>query len=214
MVRRADDIQLQKVMPAGRVNENAEALVDELFNSHDFFDPLDPAQVKYEMLRCVANGLSVTEAVRAFGFSSHHSFYKARDAFRRNGLAGLVPIRRPVKKNGSQARQESKIPLVGNFISDELEIDFVMRTARVRHKKIRLTPIQLDLLRYLVAQRGRPVPHREILSAVWGPQFAEKVEYLRVYITSLRKKIEPDPAKPRYILTEPWVGYRFMGSGE
>ena len=67
------------------------------------------------------------------------------------------------------------------------------------------------LLRYLVAHTGRPVTHREILQAVWGPDYGDEPEYLRVFINQLRKKIEANPAKPKYILTEPWVGYRFAG---
>jgi two-component system, OmpR family, KDP operon response regulator KdpE len=95
------------------------------------------------------------------------------------------------------------------FSSKDLEIDFEMRKVIVRGKAIRLTPKEFDLLRYLIAQCGKPVPHRELLQAVWGPDYGEESEYLRVFINHLRKKIESNPAKPQYILTEPWVGYRF-----
>jgi two-component system, OmpR family, KDP operon response regulator KdpE len=74
---------------------------------------------------------------------------------------------------------------------------------------VRLTPKEFDLLRYLVLQGGKPVPHRELLQAVWGPDYGDETDYLRVFINHLRKKIEANPAKPKYILTEPWVGYRF-----
>src|SRR5438552_3274902 len=66
-----------------------------------------------------------------------------------------------------------------------------------------------EFLRYLVSHAGKPVPHRELLQAVWGPDYGDQTDYLRVFITHLRKKIEPNPAKPQYILTEPWIGYRF-----
>ena len=95
------------------------------------------------------------------------------------------------------------------FISDDLEIDFETRKVRAGNKNVRLTPKEFDLLRYLVAHRGKPVPHRELLQAVWGPDYGDQTDYLRVFITHLRKKIEPNPAKPKYILTEPWLGYRF-----
>jgi two-component system KDP operon response regulator KdpE len=95
-------------------------------------------------------------------------------------------------------------------ISDgDLQIDFDTRRVRVAGREVRLTPKEFDLLRYLVAHAGRPVPHRELLQAVWGPDYGAETEYLRVFINQLRKKLEPDPAKPQYVLTEPWVGYRF-----
>ena len=109
---------------------------------------------------------------------------------------------------------ESGANLANTFVSDDLEIDFVMRRVRAGNKNVRLTPKEFDLLRYLVSQSGKPVPHRELLCAVWGSDSGDQIEHLRVFITYLRKKIEPDPANPRYILTEPWVGYRFMASSE
>lgn len=96
-----------------------------------------------------------------------------------------------------------------SFESADLAIDFEAREVLVRGKIVRLTPKEFDLLRYLVSQSGKPVPHRELLQAVWGPDYGDQTDYLRVFITHLRKKIEPNPGKPRYILTEPWVGYRF-----
>ncbi|HLH30056.1 MAG TPA: response regulator transcription factor [Terriglobia bacterium] len=95
------------------------------------------------------------------------------------------------------------------FVADDLEIDFERRKVRAGQNFVRLTPKEFDLLRYLVSQRGKPVPHRELLQAVWGPDYGDQSDYLRVFITHLRKKIEPNPAKPKYILTEPWLGYRF-----
>jgi len=95
------------------------------------------------------------------------------------------------------------------FVSGDLEIDFEARKIRSGNKPVRLTPKEFDLLRYLVSHAGKPVPHRELLQAVWGPDYGDQTDYLRVFITHLRKKIEPNPAKPRYILTEPWIGYRF-----
>jgi two-component system, OmpR family, KDP operon response regulator KdpE len=100
------------------------------------------------------------------------------------------------------------------FISDDLEIDFKSRSVRVGKQTVRLTPKESDLLRYLVSQAGKPVSHRELLQAVWGPEYGDQSDYLRVFVTHLRKKIERNPAKPRYILTEPWIGYRFNASPE
>jgi DNA-binding response OmpR family regulator len=200
MPKRTSKYKPEKPDENGTLDQSPEAIIDELFAGGGFFDPSDIAQVKYEMLRRVANGQSVADAIRAFGFPSHHSFYQAQAAFKRKGLAGLV--------------ENTGTSLVNKFVSEYLEIDFEMRRVRAGNKSIRLTPKEFDLLRYLVSQAGKPIPHRELLSAVWGPDSADQIDYLRVFITYLRKKIEPDPANPQYILTEPWVGYRFLGFDE
>jgi two-component system KDP operon response regulator KdpE len=96
------------------------------------------------------------------------------------------------------------------FHGDDLEIDFETRQVTARGSNVRLTPKEFELLRYLVAHSGKPVTHRELLQAVWGPDYGDEPEYLRVFINQLRKKIEANPAKPRHILTEPWVGYKFV----
>lgn len=95
------------------------------------------------------------------------------------------------------------------FSSGELEIDFEARRATVNGKTVRLTPKEFDLLKFLVDHPNKPIPHRKLLQTVWGPDYGDEVEYLRVFVNQLRKKIEPEPAKPRYLLTEPWVGYKF-----
>jgi two-component system KDP operon response regulator KdpE len=95
------------------------------------------------------------------------------------------------------------------FSSDDLKIDFEKRVVTVKNHTVRLTPKEFELLRHLVANRGKALGHRRLLQAVWGPDYGEETEYLRVFINQLRKKVEPDPHNPRYIHTEPWVGYRF-----
>ena len=77
-----------------------------------------------------------------------------------------------------------------------------------------LTPKELDLLRYLTQHANEAVPHRELLQAVWGPDYGDQVDYLRAFIKSLRKKIELNPDRPKYVTTEPWIGYRFNGAVE
>jgi two-component system KDP operon response regulator KdpE len=91
----------------------------------------------------------------------------------------------------------------------DLEVDLQTRRIRLRGNTIRLTPKEFELLRYLALHPNIPVPHMKLLQAVWGPDYGEEVEYLRVFINQLRKKIETDPSNPQFILTEPWVGYRF-----
>ena len=97
------------------------------------------------------------------------------------------------------------------FSAPDLEIDFETRRVHANGKDVRLTPKEFELLRHLVANAGKPVTHRELLQSVWGPDYGDEPEYLRVFVNQLRKKIEANPAKPKYILTEPWVGYRFAG---
>jgi len=95
------------------------------------------------------------------------------------------------------------------FLSADLKIDFEKRAVTVRGELVRLTPKEFELLRQLVANQGKVLSHRRLLQAVWGPDYGDETEYLRVFINQLRKKIEMDPHHPRYIHTEPWVGYRF-----
>ena len=91
----------------------------------------------------------------------------------------------------------------------ELQINFMLRRVVASDREIRLTPKEFDLLQYLIANPNVPIPHARLLQAVWGPDYGDQLQYLRVFVNQLRKKIEPDPAHPRYILTEPWVGYTF-----
>jgi len=95
-----------------------------------------------------------------------------------------------------------------------LVIDFVARTVSKGDKPVHLTPKELDLLRYLTLHPNHVISHRELLQAVWGPDYGNQVDYLRVFIKNLRKKIERNPDRPAFILTEPWVGYRFNSPAE
>jgi two-component system, OmpR family, KDP operon response regulator KdpE len=106
-------------------------------------------------------------------------------------------------------RRSSTAEALPEFETADLKIDFSKRLVTVHANNVRLTPKEFELLRHLVANQGKAIPHRRLLQAVWGPDYGEETEYLRVFINQLRKKIEPDPSHPRYILTEPWLGYRF-----
>ena len=106
-------------------------------------------------------------------------------------------------------RRTSSAEPVPAYVSSDLEIDFERRKVLVQGRPVRLTPKEFELLRHLVASQGKPLEHRRLLQAVWGPDYGNETEYLRVFINQLRKKIEPDPANPKYIHTDPWVGYRF-----
>jgi len=96
----------------------------------------------------------------------------------------------------------------------EVVIDFGERTVSRDNVSTHLTPKELDLLRYLTQHANQALSHRELLQAVWGPDYGDQVDYLRVFVKNLRKKMEPNPEEPQYITTEPWVGYRLKGAIE
>jgi two-component system, OmpR family, KDP operon response regulator KdpE len=99
-------------------------------------------------------------------------------------------------------------PIQTKLVSGDFQVDLESREVRVRDKEIHLTPKEFDLLIYFIKHSGKVLTHRTLLAAIWGNNYVEQNEYLRVFVGNLRKKIEPDPT-PRYILTEPWIGYRF-----
>lgn len=102
----------------------------------------------------------------------------------------------------------------GQLTRGDLTVDFDRRRVHRGSIEIRLTPKEFELLTLLVSNAGRVLTHRTISKAIWGPHACEQPEHLRVLLGQLRKKIEPDPAHPRYLLTEPWVGYRFADEPE
>lgn len=110
-----------------------------------------------------------------------------------------------------------RLPAAHGAEDEEIRLDGVVINLATRRvvregKEVRLTPKEFELLSYLVAHPDVAIPHTKLLQAVWGPDYGDQVEYLRVFMNQLRKKIEVDPAQPRYLLTEPWVGYRFARS--
>jgi len=96
------------------------------------------------------------------------------------------------------------------ILLDDLEINLISRRVAVGKKRVRLTPKEFDLLQFFATHPNVPIPHTRLLQAVWGPDYSNEVQYLHVFVNQLRKKIEKNPAKPKYLLTEPWVGYRFQ----
>jgi two-component system, OmpR family, KDP operon response regulator KdpE len=106
-------------------------------------------------------------------------------------------------------RSSSEEPLP-KFESPQLSVDLERRRIDVRGERVHLSPKEFDVLRLLITQQGKPLTHKKLLQTIWGPDHGEETENLRVVINQLRKKIEKDPTRPRYILTEPWLGYRFQ----
>ena len=110
----------------------------------------------------------------------------------------------------AQLRRSPAVEEPANTIAaGDFSIDLDARSVKVTGREVHLTPKEFDLLVYLARRAGKVVTHRTLLAAIWGPNSTEQPEYLRVFIGQLRKKIESDPSSPKYLLTEPWVGYRF-----
>ena len=115
----------------------------------------------------------------------------------------LARIRAALRRAGP----EGPLP---KFESPQLSVDLERRIVDVRGQRVHLSPKEFAVLRLLVTQQGKPLTHKKLLQTIWGPDHGEETENLRVVINQLRKKIEKDPTRPRYILTEPWLGYRFQ----
>ena len=121
------------------------------------------------------------------------------------GIDELLARVRANLRRASAAENGQPLPIeIGDF-----RIDLAAHKVAVRGREVRLTPKEFDLLVYLARHPGKVITHRTLLSGIWGGQSTEQVEYLRVFVGQLRKKLEPETSSPRYIVTEPWVGYRF-----
>ncbi len=117
-----------------------------------------------------------------------------------------VALRHAAHRSGSSDPE-------ARFQTGGLVIDFERRQVSVDGREIHLTPIEYDLLKYMAFNAGRVLTHRAILRAVWGPAYENEIHYLRVFFNQLRRKIEPDPGRPRYLLTELGIGYRLRSAG-
>jgi two-component system KDP operon response regulator KdpE len=118
------------------------------------------------------------------------------------GTEELLARLRAVLRRSPDAGHSERVEI------DGLTIDLEDRTVRRDGQQVHLTPIEFDLLRVLARHPGRLVTQRQLLQEVWGPQYVDESHYLRVHVAHIRAKIEPDPAQPRYLITEPGIGYR------
>ena len=116
----------------------------------------------------------------------------------------LARVRANLRRVPAENDPAEPVIEIGDF-----RIDTAAHKVSVRRNEVRLTPKEFDLLVFMARRPGKVVNHRTLLGAIWGGQSTEQVEYLRVFVGQLRKKLEPDASSPRYIITEPWVGYRF-----
>jgi two-component system KDP operon response regulator KdpE len=121
------------------------------------------------------------------------------------GLGELLARIRVALRHANSSEEQGE-----TFSAGELNVDFIKRLVTLKGQKVHLTPIEYRLLSVLIRNAGKVLTHRQLLKDVWGPAYVDRGHYLRVYMGQLRHKIEADPARPRYLLTEPGVGYRFM----
>ncbi|MFP5233084.1 MAG: response regulator transcription factor [Acidobacteriota bacterium] len=119
----------------------------------------------------------------------------------------IARIGAALRRSHSKGPPEPEVFSIGSIV-----LDTKGREIRKAGKQIHLTPTEFELLQTLMSNAGRPLAHRLLLTAVWGPEYGDEREYLRTYINQLRKKIEDDPAHPVYLLTEAYFGYKFVAS--
>ena len=120
------------------------------------------------------------------------------------GMNELLARVRAALRRSPQEDSTAEPLEIGDF-----RLDLANHQILIRGALVHLTPKEFELLAHLITNHDRVLTHRSLLAKVWGGEYTEQVEYLRVFIGNLRKKIEADPAKPHYIVTEPWIGYRF-----
>lgn len=123
------------------------------------------------------------------------------------GIGELLARVRASLRRAATVNEPSTVLEAGDF-----RVDLETRSVRVCDREVHLTPKEFDLLTYFMNHSGKVLTHRTLLAAVWGGNYVEQNEYLRVFVGNLRKKLEADAAEPRYIITEPWIGYRFNPS--
>ena len=118
----------------------------------------------------------------------------------------LARVRAALRRSGAETE-------ITSFEAGDFRVDLEGRRVHARGNEVRLTPKEFELFVYMARHPNRVITHRTLLEAVWGEASQEQPEYLRVFMGQLRKKLEPDPSNPRYLVTEPWVGYRFNPNG-
>jgi two-component system KDP operon response regulator KdpE len=118
----------------------------------------------------------------------------------------LARVRASLRRAATSIANEAALTVIE---AGDFHVDLESRKLTVLGREIHLTPKEFELLTYFIQHPGKVLTHRNLLAALWGGNYVEQNEYLRVFVGNLRKKIETDPATPRYIITEPWIGYRF-----
>ncbi len=120
------------------------------------------------------------------------------------GMEELLARIRSLLRRAAGARQSEP-----TFVAGDLRVNFDRREVTLNNEPVKLTPTEYELLKYMIEHAGKVLTHRMLLQQVWGQAYVEQAQYLRVFVGQLRKKLETNPTRPRYILTDPGVGYRF-----
>lgn len=214
-----DEPQVRRVMRVALTTEGYAIL--EARNGEEALDSFHrerPDIVLLDLNMPVMDGLAACREIRKNSAvpiimltvrSSEHDKVLALDAGADDYVVKPFSMQELLARIRATLRRVKPLDKLAAFVSRELNVDFEARRVIVRGREVHLTPKEFEVLRQLVANQGRPLTHRRLLQSVWGPDYGDEPEYLRVTINQLRKKIEPDPAHPRFILTEPWLGYRF-----
>jgi two-component system KDP operon response regulator KdpE len=181
-----------------------------------------PALLIADMKLPLANAIDLCRRVREIsnvplivvsGSNDRRSEIAALDAGADDYIVKPFSTETVLARVRAACRRNTDRPDTSAFGVGEFHIDFNDRRVRVHGQPVRLTPKEFDLFVFMARHPNRVLAHRTLLGAVWGESSADQFEYLRVFVGQLRKKFESNPAKPRYLVTEPWVGYRFNPTG-
>ena len=214
-----DDPQIRRVLKVTLSGQGFE--VDDAKNGEAALDKLRQARFDLVLLDINMPGLSGLEVCRAIRATSEIAIIMLTVLDGESDTVDALDagaddyVTKPFKPSELSARIRAALRRspggqgpAGRVVLGTVTVDFDTREVTAQGRRLRLTPKEFDLLRYFVAHANKVLSHRQLLQAVWGPDYGDQVDYLRVVVNQLRKKIEPKPSTPVYLLTEPWVGYR------
>jgi two-component system, OmpR family, KDP operon response regulator KdpE len=214
-----DDPQIRRVLKVALTGQGFE--VDDAKNGDAALDKIRTARFDLVLLDINMPGMSGLEVCRVIRATSEIAIIiltvrdSEADTVEALDAGADDYVTKPFKPSELSARIRAALRRspggqgpAGRVVLGAVTVDFDTREVTAQSRRLRLTPKEYDLLRYLVAHANKVLSHRQLLQAVWGPDYGDQVDYLRVVVNQLRKKIEPAPSTPVYLLTEPWVGYR------